>query len=218
MKKNKEDSIEIKLIDDLSNSEISKIAVDISEVALDSIFEDGILRDLPVVSTVVGIVKTSKNIRDKLYAKKILLFLQSSNDCAIEKREAFISKLNKNPKEKQKVGETIILILEKSDEMKKPIIIGNLFKAYLVEDISYSEFIKLSSIVNKTSVNDLYLLVKMRKDKKHLPTELAESLAINGLMSFGIMEQPLTMDMDKISPHLFYVPNKIAMKLLKFGL
>jgi len=115
MKNDDEKSIELKLIDDVSISEIAKISTDISEITLDSIMEDGILKDFPFISTVVSIIKTTQNVRERIYAKKILLFLNSSNKGDSEKRIAFIQKLNKNPSEKQKVGETLMLILEKND-------------------------------------------------------------------------------------------------------
>lgn len=217
MKKNSEsDNIEIKLIDEISNSAIENIAIDISEVALDSILEEGVLRDLPGLNIVNGLIRTTKNIREKIFAKKILLFLQSLNDCELSKRQSFVKQIDSNPKEKQRIGETLIAILERIDNFEKPKIIGNLFKAYLMEMINYEEFVKMSSIVNRIDLNDIKLL-KNTNDIKRVPTEILESLAINGLMSFGIMDQPLTADMTKISPHLFYVPNTVGRKLLKFG-
>lgn len=210
------DKIGIKLIDEISSSSIGNIAIDISEVAIDSILEEGLLRDLPGLNIISGLIKTTKNIREKIFAKKILLFLQSLNDCELSKRQSFVNKFDSNPKKKQRIGETLIVILERIDNLEKPIVIGNLFKAYLIEEINYEEFLKMSSIVNKVDLNDLRLL-KNAKNTKNVPTEILESLAINGLMNFGIMGQPLTSDMTETSPYLFYVTNKIGRKLLKFG-
>lgn len=59
---------------------------------------------------------------------------------------------------KQEVGETLLIILEKLDHMEKPMIIGKLFKARINGEIDLDKLLRLSSIVNKVFVHDLYKL------------------------------------------------------------
>ena len=91
MESNKENSIEIKLIDEISKDNILKISEGISEVALDSLIEDGILKDFPGISFITGTIKTTLHIREKIFAKKILTFLSSLKDIPNEKRQLFIT-------------------------------------------------------------------------------------------------------------------------------
>lgn len=216
-KETKEDTLEIKLIDEISSPSVTQIATDFSEVALDSILENGILKDLPGFSILTGIVKTTRNIREKIFAKKLLLFLQSLNECDLGKRQEFVTKLNGDQKEKQKIGETLLIILERLENMEKPKIIGNLFKAYLEEQINYKDFTKVSGILSRIQLEDLMVLKNREVPLKDMPTDTLEYLAMNGLMNIGILDQPLTMDMTKISPTLFYTPNKNAHMLFKYG-
>ena len=38
---------------------------DLVEVGIDSILDDGVAKDIPIVSTLIGIVKTAQNIHDR---------------------------------------------------------------------------------------------------------------------------------------------------------
>lgn len=210
----KEESIESKIIDQISDKSLQDLAMDFTEIALDSMLENDIIRDIPIIGAISNIVKTSKNIRDKIFAKKILLLLQSLSECSLDQRKKFSLKIDQNPDEKQKVGEAVIVLLDKIDDMDKPKIIGNIFKAYINEFIDYPEFFKLSSIINKIILQDLILL---KNSSGNLPMEISENLAFNGLMHIGILDEPLTFDKTHISPSLFYVKNKTAIKIIEFG-
>ena len=58
----------------LSEQAVS-LASEYSEIALDSILQDGILKDIPVINTIIGISKASIAIRDRLLIKKLFNFL-----------------------------------------------------------------------------------------------------------------------------------------------
>lgn len=218
MESNKENSIEIKLIDEISKDNILKISEGISEVALDSLIEDGILKDFPGISFITGTIKTTLHIREKIFAKKILTFLSSLKDIPNEKRQLFINKLNQKKGFKQKLGETVIVLLEKIDNLEKPIIIGNLFKAYILEKISIEEFTKISSSVSRVDINDLMKFARYKEEKNTLPVEIKENLAFNGLMSISISTKPLTADMTEITQDLDYDENSTGRKLIEYGI
>jgi len=101
--------------------------------------------------------------------------------------------------------------------MTKPSVIGNFFKAHLEDNLTYDEFIKLSSIVNRVNWKDLVSFREAILSKSNLGAESEQYLAINGLMSFGIVGQELRASTTDISPYIFYVPTKISKKLLEYG-
>jgi hypothetical protein len=43
------------------------VVTDVGEVVIDQGIEEGILKDLPVLGTIVGVYKTAKSIKDKLF-------------------------------------------------------------------------------------------------------------------------------------------------------
>ena len=65
-----------KLIDDFEKSlfnPVQPVVIDLTELSIDSLMDDGILKDLPIVSTIIGVLKISKNIHDRNLLKQTLI-------------------------------------------------------------------------------------------------------------------------------------------------
>ena len=65
---------------------------DLGEVVIDAVMDDGVLRDVPILSTVVGIGKCIRNVSDVLFAKKLIVFLYGLKDADAQQREEAIAK------------------------------------------------------------------------------------------------------------------------------
>ena len=96
----------------VTNSDITNVTTDLAEIAFDSILDNVILKDIPVISALIGTYKGIVAIRDQLFAKKVITFLTSLNTLSIEEREQMFNEIEKNGEKRQKVGETILLALE----------------------------------------------------------------------------------------------------------
>ncbi len=59
----------------LRNSDLQNLSVNLAEVALDSFLNEGVARDIPIIGSLVGIVKTSGSISDAIFTKKLIHFL-----------------------------------------------------------------------------------------------------------------------------------------------
>ena len=55
----------------IGNSDLTSLGIDLSEVAIDAVMEDGILKDLPVVGAIVGLAKFGMNLKERILLKKI---------------------------------------------------------------------------------------------------------------------------------------------------
>ena len=124
----------------LSEQAVS-LASEYSEIALDSILQDGILKGIPVINTIIGISKASIAMRDRLLIKKIVQFLAGLNDVTFEKRIQMIIRLEQDTKFSQSVGEHILEILERVESHRKPIIIARVFAAYAKKRNRHSYFV-----------------------------------------------------------------------------
>src|SRR5262245_55760126 len=105
-----DDDLGLSIIDSL-NSDVSSITQDFADVALDSLLKDGLLRDIPIVSTMVNVTKTAITVRDKLLLRKIIDFVKNISVTDEEKRE-FVSRLHEDRKFSRRVGEQLILFLD----------------------------------------------------------------------------------------------------------
>lgn len=153
----KQEAIEGKLVESLEVKRLGELAADCAELGLDSILDDGIVKDIPILRTAVSIAKIGFNIRDRIYIKKIASFLSQIGNTTQEQREAFIEKYCGDTK---RFEEAVLLILEQADSVEKSCLIGKVFRACILGEISYEDALKLSTMVNKAFWGDLKQLIE----------------------------------------------------------
>jgi len=177
--------VEKSLVESIS-PDISSNTIELTEVAVDSILDDGLLRDIPIINTLVGIFKVGKTITQRYYIKKIINFLNTFNSIDKESRKRFIEDELSTDKDKEKFGETILLLIEKADEIEKTILYAKVFKMHIEHEdfCSYSEAIRICKMIDKSFYNDLCYLVEFKNGdltNQHITDELYK----NGFLSFG---------------------------------
>lgn len=175
----KDDSISESLGETLIKSDLTNISKDVLETILDKeIFENGFLKDIPIVNSIVGAGKTVSSIRDYLFTKKILGFLNGLASISLEKRQKMISKVDSNPTYRQSVGSKLIFIIDQTQDSEVAGIISKLFVAFLEGELTYREFCKSSLIVNRIDIIDL-------EDFLELPDD---AYGQNGTQDLGLEE------------------------------
>ena len=126
--------------------DLSGIAEDIAEVTLDNIMDDGLGRDLPIVGTVVGLARAAVSVRDRLLLKKILLFLHELGTVPKEERQAFVQKLAEDTQFERRVGERLLMLLDRHDHLDKPRLLARIFGAYIGGAINHDRFEQFSTL------------------------------------------------------------------------
>ena len=74
-----EKSLTIAFGDSLTDKSVDCLS-SLAEVGLDSIMEDGLFKDVPILSTVVSLYKIGDNIKDRYNIKKLIAFLNEINN------------------------------------------------------------------------------------------------------------------------------------------
>ena len=225
---NKQESQEVgqALLNDVTRDNLGDLISDISEVVFDQFMNEGVLKELPIIGTVIKFYRASVGFRESLLIEKLRKLLNEIKHIPARKRKEYINKLEENPSYSHTVGQRLIMIIDQLDDMDKPSIIGKLFKAAINEDITYEMFLRLSSIVQKAFLPDL-LKLKAVPDLKKLSTLTKEQYVTLGVMSIGINPQGKKMIIpssiglaasSKDLPSLTYEVNSIGKKLIMFGL
>lgn len=149
----------------LKESELGSIGADIAEVSVDSLIDDGLLKDIPIVSTIVGLIKTTSSINSALLLKKIVYFLDGVKDVSPKKRYEMIAEINNSPKYKISVGEKLLYIIERCEDHEKASLVAEWFKAFLNKEIDYDDFLHGSSVLNALYADDLDYFLKVDEKK-----------------------------------------------------
>lgn len=145
----------ISLVESVSKAGAGDIAADAAEIALDSILDEGLLEEVPVF----GWLKKSYNIvgtvRDRIFLKKVANFLAGTRNMSEEHRSQFSERIKCESDYAKKVGESLVLLLERQEDFEKALILGKVFSRYVCGHIKYEKFLKLAKSIELVFIGDL---------------------------------------------------------------
>lgn len=215
-------SIEEALVEEIKGDSIKELVVDGAEFTLDQILEDEVLKDIPFFGTLYKLYKTAGSINEAIFTKKVYKFLVELKDIPQEKRESFIKDLQEDPKYRSKVGERLLMIINQLDDMDKPGLIGKIFKHAVGGDITYDDFLRLSTIVQRSYLPDLLKLEESANMRSY------DRNIVDGFITLGIVSIELDKNIarkrasmstlggnpDNVVPDVKYELNLIGKKLV----
>jgi len=155
------EKIEGKLIESIKVNGLADLAQEYAELGLDMVLEEGALRDIPIVGTIVNAYKTVASMRDRIYLNKLVHFLKKVGETTQEQRRKFVED---NCKDTRQFEEAVLLILEQADNINKISLIGKVFKACILEMINYKNALTISSMVNRAFWRDVEGLISNKYD------------------------------------------------------
>ncbi|MCU7616652.1 hypothetical protein NZ698_05540 [Chryseobacterium sp. PBS4-4] len=204
-------------LNQIIKSEEFALASDIAEISLDSFANDGIIKDVPIIGTIVKLLNIGNTIGDRIFTDKLIHFLKEIDNLDQEFILKEIRYIDDSEKHNRKVGEKILEIINRIDSEGKPQIIGRLFRNFINKQFSYLDFLKLADIVEKSFYYDLILLKECKNGKFYidLDKELYNSdlVTVQGIGSFDATEE----ERAEFNKTTFLITSKGAM-LLDFGL
>lgn len=186
------------LIETITSSGIPDITTDLSEIAIDAMLKDGLLKEVPVVSSLLGIAKTVTAFRDYFLLRKLIAFLNGIKDADPEDREKFAQEIENNPKQRQEIGGKLIVYIDRLDDLNKAEMLARLFKSRLKREISMNEFFSFTAIVDRIYIQDLQRLVNDLSTTPVSPHNLR--LHAEYFYPFGL--SIISFDQDVLNKHL----------------
>lgn len=151
----------------LFDSTLSDACVDIAELGIDSLLDDGVFKSIPIVSTLVGFGKTAQNIHDRNLLRQTIKFINTFNEKSIssKKVEKYKNRLDSNSKYAEEELGRVIILLNSNVDLKKSELLAKFYRSYVNEDIDWSIFCELSDITSRLFISDLHLLFEVYKKK-----------------------------------------------------
>jgi len=110
---------------------VSGMAQNIADVALDAVLDEGLLKEIPVVSLLVKAFGIGRGIRDRPFLKKVMLFLSEAARISDTDRDAFSKRLTDEPRLAETCGEAAFLLLDKLAQMSKARLMGYAFRRFV---------------------------------------------------------------------------------------
>lgn len=177
------------LIRTIAVKELGQIAVDSTEIAIDSILSDGIIKDLPVIGKIKSFINIGITIKEELFIRKLLKFLIELQNISFVEREQFLNQYSNNSKEQQKLGDNLLLAIDRLDDVEKPILLARFFCSYIKGDIDCEMFSRLAKALERLNLSLLSHLkwFYLRKGERiDISEEIHHELSLAGLITANI--------------------------------
>lgn len=150
--------------------------------------EIDLINSIPVLAEISSGIKTVNNVRDYLFIDKLRLFVNELDSFSKEEIKKEMDRIDASQKYRIKVEVNLIAILDKIYENEKAEYLGKLFKAFLSKAISYEEFLRASSSIEKVFLPDLLDFIDERWDEIQIQyhnDQNEESLLSAGLIKLN---------------------------------
>ena len=167
-----------------------EISKDFLEIGLDSLLEDPILTEVPIVNTLASLCKVGYNLRERNLINQLIRFIYAFNNGTISPGdlEKHRLELDGNPKKAEQELSRILLILDSTIDIEQSEVLGRFYRAYINGLISWSLFFELSEANRRIFTCD-YTLLQHIFIKDSLQLHASELYQTDRLISLGLVQR-----------------------------
>ena len=141
----------------LNKAGIGDLLADYAEVGIDRLLAEGILRELPGVGSFIGLIRTYRTARDYMFFKKIKRFAESLDTFSEAERQDFARRLDEDPKDRERMTDSLLLLLEQLDDIEKAVLLARAFAAFVRGELqSFYYFQRYGEIIKAANVTHLH--------------------------------------------------------------
>lgn len=217
------------------SDDIKDLAVDLSEIPADMLFEDGsILDSLPAIKIVVASVRTARRFVDRYELKKQLVFLQHLQEGTAKQEEIERRKRAYDNAEKWFYNEVerICVYLNKLADIKKAKVLAEIYVDLVNQAITNEDYQEYLDVIDRLFMCDLDVLLcqykaeiseddrkRNREDESWRPR--CDRAKCNRLSSIGLLEPLHELRYGANPPSLFQITSQgryIAEVILRLGM
>lgn len=160
--------------------EFQNILEDSAEVVLDSLLNNAVLKEIPVIGTSLNLYRGIQSIRDAAYLNRVKIFIEYVGNITEEQKKKLIEESKKDEKRRAKFGDAIFTAIEQSDSRIKLEYLAVAFEAFLNDDFAQEDLRLLCHIIHSSFADELEDVIESESptiELKYLvPTGLAEAV------------------------------------------
>jgi len=172
-----------------------------TEAVADFIVENEAIAAVPVVSTVLKLVKGLDDLRSKILKAKLYKFLTEPSVLRSVNAGRIRSRLDKD-EQRHAIGEALFLTLDKMTDLKKPELLGRAFAAYLDEVIDSETLLVLAHAIDSAFVGDLEYFLTHHAPEGQEGNPSAYRLLPAGLVDYSnFKDTPLGVALRTVAAH-----------------
>lgn len=165
-------------------------SIDYIELGIDTLFKDGLLKDIPIVGSIIGAGKFVYNIADRNAIKQLVVFINEFNKRTIDpkKLEEHRLKLRSNSRDLEKELGRVMIILNRNIDAYKSVIEARFYSACIESEISWETFCELCDITERMFLSDINTL-QLAYQNNGVTLEMRISYRQDRLISIGLLKE-----------------------------
>jgi len=170
------------LIESIKSDEARELLANGADAVIDALSDSDIASSIPFVGTVLKAYQAAQGIRERMLVKKLAKFLEHPSQMSEEEKQRFASEFENTSKEEE-FGEQMLMLIEQSEDLVKPRIIGRLLVAHVKGHFDLTTFMRLCKMVDRAFTEDFQYLKMLRIGDNHRPNEdVEQSLNSSGFL------------------------------------
>ena len=161
-----------------------------AEITIDSVLNESLLREIPLVGTAVGIGKVVISIRDRNFLKNTIIFMKKLSENSIDRDvlQKHVKLFEKNENRRKRELECIALYLDNYVDCTKSKLLANIYTSLIKEEIDWEDFKVCTEILDSIKVTDLATLRDIYEKKKYLEGDNYYPLSLKRLDGIGVVQ------------------------------
>ncbi len=164
----------------IKSKDLHDITIDLVEKVLDNEITNEVLKEIPVLKSLVAVKNIYTSYTDKIFIKKTMNVLLELGDLDVDEKDELLDELD----ETDESGiEKILMAVDRLETIKKCKVYGRLCKLKAKGEILVWDFLRLTKLIQDAYLDDLALITDFKKgDKKEIWEENYVAIIALGLL------------------------------------
>jgi hypothetical protein len=139
------------------------LTIDYADIALHEFCDNELLKELPIIKSVVGAVRIGNNVKEIFFIKKLLSFLKELHSGILDSSamEDFKTRYDTDNKYKNQVIEQVMVMNDRFISVEKSKIYAQILKAHFYGKLCWDNFIAVTAILDIVNLKAIPYLKKL---------------------------------------------------------
>ena len=168
-------------MNNLKDRPVVEATLESGEVVADILMRGDALAEIPLIGTAIRICKAADTIRDRAFAIKLSRFVLNLESITEEQKRKLKDKMRAGMDDAQRVGETLLFVLERVTDLDKPLLLSQIFLAYIDGVVSSESLRRLCQAVDMAFPDDLKQLLAVEPPARKSDEPWMRYLVSSGL-------------------------------------
>lgn len=211
----KEGALEQSLFETIKSYGGKDLIKEAAEFSLDSVLDDGLLKNIPIVGVVTKLYSVAIGIQGYVFAKKLRKFIAQLSNVSHDERSNFIKQLEMDSKIREKTVDALLIYLDRIDDLEKAPLLANAFIGLVRNDYDFDTFRRLAFALDRCIISDLGYLEDL-SGPQQLNEYIGDILVSAGLATMHTIT-PIREYSDKSSYIISYL-GELFLRVVVMGL